>query len=433
MSDERWVLLGLAHPRATWFSELSRWSTTAALPVEFIKCVSADEVRARLLSGRTFSALLVGGDVAALDRDLVAEASEAGVVVLVVDPRADRDWTELGVTALLAPVFERGELLSALREHATPVTRVTTLCPAHAAEPDSPWRGHLLAVTGPGGTGSSVTAMAIAQAFAAEPSNAGMVLLADLALDAEQGMLHDAREVVPGIQELVEAHRAGRPPIDQTRAMAFDAGGRGYHLLLGLRRHRDWTAVRPRAFEATLDGMLRAYRVVVADVDADLEGEDLTGSLDIENRNAMARATISRADVVVAVGNPTTKGLHALGRLIRDLIASDVDPERLVPFLTRAPRNPRRRAAAVAALAPLLGTADTATAVGNPVFASERGDVEDALRDGVRLPPALGKSLRVAIVDRLAALDARPVASPSPMEPERIIPGSLATWTEETA
>ena len=51
----------------------------------------------------------------------------------------------------------------------------------------------------------------------------------------------------------------------------------GYHLLLGLRRHRDWTAVRPHAFAAGLDGLRRAFRVVVADVDADLEGERTTG------------------------------------------------------------------------------------------------------------------------------------------------------------
>ena len=93
MSDDRWVVLGLAHPRAGWFSELARWSTAAAVPVDFVKCVSADEVRARLTGGRPYSALLVGGDVSGLDRDLVDTTRTAGAAVVVVDPASNRDWT----------------------------------------------------------------------------------------------------------------------------------------------------------------------------------------------------------------------------------------------------------------------------------------------------------------------------------------------------
>jgi len=432
MTDERWVVLGLAHPRAGWFSELARWSTTAAIPVDFVKCVSPHEVRARLAGGRAYSALLVGGDVVGLDRDLVDSVRTAGAAVIVVDPVADRNWTELGVAGVLPGIIDRAGLLAALSEYATPIPRVSTVVADNPVEIESGWRGRLIAVTGIAGGGTSVVAMSVAQAFASEPSNSAMVLLADLALDADQGMLHDAREVMPGVQELVEAHRAGRLPIDQVRSLAFDAVGRGYHLLIGLRRHRDWTAIRPLAFASSLDGLLRSYRVVIADIDADVEGEDLTGSLDIEDRNAMARITVTRADVVVVVGLPTTKGLHALSRTIRSLLAVDVDADRIVAVCNRAPRGPRRRAEAVAALAALLGPDDTTKNIGNPVFLAERGDVEHSIRDGVCLSPALARPLHTELerrLDQRCALD--PSAPSAPDEPEPVVPGSLGSWTEE--
>ena len=64
MSGGRWRAAGLADPRAPWFSSLARWSTEAAIPVDFVKCLSADEVRTRLVVGESFSALLVGSDAA---------------------------------------------------------------------------------------------------------------------------------------------------------------------------------------------------------------------------------------------------------------------------------------------------------------------------------------------------------------------------------
>ena len=129
MNDDRWVVLGLAHPRATWFSELARWSTAATVPIDFVKCVSADEVRARLAGGRVYSALLVGSDAIGLDRDLVDSTTSAGAAVIVVDPTPGRDWTELGVSGLLPATFDRADLMATLTEHAPPVNRVLAAAP----------------------------------------------------------------------------------------------------------------------------------------------------------------------------------------------------------------------------------------------------------------------------------------------------------------
>ncbi|MEM9521525.1 MAG: hypothetical protein AAGA37_19600 [Actinomycetota bacterium] len=428
MSDDRWVVLGLAHPRAGWFSELARWSTAAAIPVDFVKCVSSDEVRARLTGGRAYSALLIGGDVAGLDRDLVDATRTTGAAVIVVDPPTNREWGELGVDGLLPGSFERGDLMAVLTEHAPPINRVSPTLADDDTEPTFDWRGHLVAVTGSGGTGGSTVAMATAQALAGDASNAGMVVLADLARNGEQAMLHDARDVVPGVQELAEAHRSGRLGSDEVRSMVFDAAGRGYHLLLGLRRRRDWTAIRPRAFDAALDGLRRSYRFVIADVDNDLEGEAETGSIDVEDRNLIARTTVAQADLVLVVGTASTKGVHALCRDLRAMRSFGVPTDRLVPIINRAPRNPRRRAEVGLALDALLDRSDGLDGLRDPVHLPERRDLDDTIRDAVRLPGALTQPVHRLTTDLIDTLGPR--IPPLDDEPVAVTPGSLGAWTE---
>ena len=65
-------------------------------------------------------------------------------------------------------------------------------------------------------------------------------------------MLHDAQDLGPGAQELVEAHRLGRPEPDEVWRTTFDVPRRGYRLLLGLRRPEAWSALRPRAIDASI-------------------------------------------------------------------------------------------------------------------------------------------------------------------------------------
>ena len=430
MNDERWVVLGLAHPRAGWFSQLAKWATTAAVPIDFVKCVSADEVRARLSGGRAYSALLVGGDVVGLDRDLVDSATSIGAAVLVVGPRTEHGWAEMGVSGHLPAQFERDDLLAALREFAPAISRVTPRLLEPSDRDVSAVRGRLVAVTGVPGAGSSIAAMALAQALGNDASNNGVVILADLALNGELAMLHDAQEIVPGLQEMVEAHRGARIPASEIRAMVFDAIGHGYHALLGLRRHRDWAAIRPRAFDATIDGLLRSYRFVIADVDADLEGEAETGSLDIEDRNLIARSTHARADLVLVVGNPTMKGLHGMCRLLRDLVAFGVASDQIIPVLNRSPKSPRLRAEAGRTLATLLNGSDALANIGNPLHLPERRDLEGCLRDAVKLPKSLGLPLYGEVTRRLhSAQDA--ITLPRGAEPKQVAPGSLGAWTEE--
>lgn len=418
---DRYVLLGLASARAAWFRNVAAWATAASLPAEFVKCVSVEEVRARLASGRPVSALLVDARLPEVDRDLVDRAREAGAAVLVVDDgRGPRDWGALGVHRVLPAEFDRRTLLDALAAFAPVVTRHESLPgdPAPAAGP--PPGGRVVAVCGPGGTGVSTVAVALAQGLAAP--GAGEVVLADLALHAEQAALHDARDVYPGVQELVEAFRAGRLSSAEVRAVTFAVVERGYDLLLGLRRARAWSTLRPRAFEAALDGLRAAYTTAVCDVDADVEGEEEGGSADVEDRHVMARTVLRSADVVFVVAVPGMKGLHSLLRVLGDLRAFGVPGERIVPVVNRAPRSRRTRGELAKGFGELLGP----TAVATPLFLPER-DVDDALRDGVRLPAALVGPL----VTACAAVAGRqpPSSAAAGLVAVPVRPGSLATWS----
>lgn len=437
MRGERFVALGLAHARSGWFSELARWSTSAAVPVEFVKCVTIEEVRARLASGRAFSALLVDASLHGVDRDLVDEARGCGCAVIVVDDgRVHRDWETLGASAVLPAGLTRAELLDALETHALPIGRgdVIPTLDGSTALPRS-WRGRLIAVTGAGGTGSSTAAIALAQGLANDVRYGGLVLLADLALDADQAMLHDAGDVVPGVQELVDAHRAGEPTAGELRAMAFESPERRYHLMLGLRRHRDWVSIRPRAFEAALDGLRRAYAVVVADVDPDLEGERECGSMDVEERNLFARTVTAHADVVLIVGTPGAKGIHRLVRLVEALAEHNVDSARIVPVINRAPRSPRARAELTAAFSqlarPLLAGSSP---LAGPVFLPDRRKVEDVVGDGARLPDSFVNGLAecvAAVLEHLSEDMPGSMVRGDEPEPVPVVPGSLGSWGDD--
>jgi hypothetical protein len=270
--------------------------------------------------------------------------------------------------------------------------------------------------------------MAVAQGLAA--STAGGVVLADLCLDAEQAMLHDARDVVPGVQELLDLHRSGRPGPPEVRSLTFDVVNRGYQLLLGLRRHRDWAVLRPRTFEATLAGLRAAFGLVVADLDADLEGEAECGSVEVEERNTMARTTVARADVVVVVGTPGVKGLHGLVRTVHRLREHGVAPERTLAVLNRSARTAKGRAELTRSVAELLGaTAAGGPSVVGPVHVADRRGLDEVLRDGARLPGSVVDPVAGAVAALLARTPQAAVAGgPAPVA---VVPGSLGAWAEE--
>lgn len=427
MATDRYILLGLATVRSAWTRDVTGWAMSGALPIDFVKCMSVEEMRARLRSGGVHSAVLCDARAPGVDRDLFALAEEFGTSTVVVGD-SNREWTELGADAMLHEIFGREELLSTLEQAARPVRRGEQLERVDGPDDDTrPFDADLVAVTGRTGSGVSTTAIALAQGFGSSGRLGGLVLLADLALDADQAMLHDATDIVPGLQELVDAHRAGRPSRTQIRDMTFAVPHRRYDLLLGLRRHHDWVALRPRALDATLDGLRRSYRMVVADITADFEGEDTTGSIDVEERNAASRAVASCAAVVVAVGSAGLSGLHGLVRTIDSLLAVGVDIGAIQPVITRGPRLAKGRAELTRVVSDLVD-ADGRGDLAAPVILADRRHLDDAHRNGTALPASMCSQLTDAVRRRL---DVAEHAGSRAREPIAVAPGSFGTIDDD--
>ena len=122
-SDERFVLIAVGRGREPWLTELGRWSTSGAEPVDVLRCLGGDEALATLGSGRRASALLVDAR-SALDRDLVAAAAAQQVPTIVVsDGSVHRDWDARGCATVIDAEFGRDRLIAVLSELTAPVDR----------------------------------------------------------------------------------------------------------------------------------------------------------------------------------------------------------------------------------------------------------------------------------------------------------------------
>ena len=422
--DEQWTVLGLAAARAPWFGRMGAWTTDGRLDAAFVKCLSDADLVNQLGSGRPWSLVILDGSIADTDRDLLAVATDAGVPTAVVSaPGVPTRWDHLGADAELEPDFTVSDVVQILTSVGRRVRRAdrfpTALnpSPADLAASDVERRGRLVAVIGPGGTGTSTVAIGVAQALGSNHD----VLLADFALRADHAMLHDTREVVPGVQELVEAHRAADLAPTAVRTMTFEIPERGYRLLLGLRRVRDWPVLRPRSVTAGVASLRRAFDVVIADCSPDLDGEADTGSTDVEDRHLLTRRAVSDAEVVVVVGRPSMKGVHSLVRQVHDLLDHGVTPQRILPLVNGAPRRRSARAEITSAIGQLLKADPVAATVANPLHLPVAA-IDDAVRDAVELPKAFVEPLTQPV---LALLD----HSTAPLErnphPVAIEPGSL--------
>jgi MinD-like ATPase involved in chromosome partitioning or flagellar assembly len=428
VSGRRYVVLGLAHPRSDWFRSLAQWCNGGALPAEFVKCVSASEVVQRLDDGRTFSALIVDAGLSGVDRDLLTAAALAHCAVIVVDdPRVARDWSSLGASTVLSNDFSRAELLDTLATHAAMVDRATESRPDDGDDANSLVPGaNVIAVVGPGGTGTSTVAIGLAQGMVAEGHR---TVLADLRLHAEQAMLHDATDSAGGLQSLVDALRAGDLSNDRVPEFALHVPNRGYDLIPGLRRARFWSSIRPVAFTAAFATIGRAYDTVVCDTEADVETEETGGSLDVEERSIMSRVALNEANAVVVVAHPSMKGLHSVNRLMIDLGDLGVDAEKILCVFNHAPKSPRTRAGYVAALSELIdwrgGTHPKLDALHLPTR-----EIDEALRAGDPLPSAMSSVLAAAVSPLLATTPLAPVNTTAFA---RIRPGSFRRTHESKA
>lgn len=428
-----YVLIGVGRSRERWFADVGRWSTTGAAPIDFVRCLSSEEALAVLGSGRRASALMVDARGPAVDRDLVGVAARLGVPTLVVtDGTVHRDWDALGCAAVIDADLDRQQLLDVLQTHAVPVDRSRRPGRVDLAHTARDHHSTLIGIVGTGGVGSSTVAMATAQALVADQSatEAHGVVLVDGARRGELAMYHDVGDVIPGLPELVEAHRSDRLDPEAVRALTYSIETRGYHLLLGRRRSADWVTLRRRSVVASLESLRRSFDTVVVDLDDDLDGERDTGSADVADRHATALATLDAADVVLVVGKTGLKGLHALMALLEDVLRSGVPPERVLPVLNECPRSPVVRAESVRTLSQL--TADSpygGRSLDPPLHLRRVRHLEDTHRDGAALPAALCQPLGRAVARMLEECGQRRSAG----DADEVRPGDLGVAADAWA
>lgn len=226
------------------------------------------------------------------------------------------------------------------------------------------------------------------------------MVLADLALDAPLRALHGIDPGAPGLPDLLAETRFGVPGSDSIVAATAPCPD-GYRVLPGLRHHADWVLADHRSATAVLDALTGSDALVVAHVDRDVEGEDETGSLDIEDRNAFARAVLRRADLVVIAARDERADRISLIPALASLAAFGIPA--------------RRTAVVLPARVGLL-----------PATSARRRRPSNVLRLG--RGPRADLRLGAAIRDRLAVLLAESPGAPcepDPEEPQRIEPGTL--------
>lgn len=414
MSD-RAVILGLARTRRGWLGDVARWSSTGVLPAELVTCLSVEEALAVLGAGRRVTLLLVDDTTTRWGRDLVAAAARVGAPTVMVragrGPDRDRDWEAIGCAAAVGPGLDPIELGDLLRRHATAPAPGHRRVEVATGTP----RGLLIGVMGSGGSGASTVAMALAEGFG-HRDGAEAVVLADGSRHGSLAAYHDVGDVLPGLPELVELHRADRPDPDEVRRLAWSLPRHGHQLVLGQRRPRDWVLHRPSEVAATLDGLRRAFAVSIVEADHDLEGEDDTGSVDVEDRHTLSRAVATTADLVLAVGGPGFHGAHRMISLVDALRRVGTEPERIVPVVNRSPRQPVARAGITRGIAELVGGS-----VQPPLFVTNRRGLDGRLRDGRPLPRSMGVALARAVTSLSASLPpVVPDDEPRPIRPRRL-------------
>ncbi len=172
-------------------------------------------------------------------------------------------------------------------------------------------------------------------ASAATAHRRGPVVLADLTRSAVLAPPDPSRPT-SGLAALIEVARFGPPNLAELRA-SVAATDRGIGLVAGLPHPLDWVAVRPATIAVVLGALRSDAALLVALVDADLEGEEDTGSVDVEERHGLARVAVASADAVTVAAAPGPVGARLAQRTVA--AARSLAPEVAIGVLGAPPSD----------------------------------------------------------------------------------------------
>lgn len=299
-----------------------RLATEPALDL-YLRCVDRVEFLAAMRSG-AIDAIIAVGAPSWFDDEAAAEAARAGLrVVGVADNSLETEALENRGASVLDARSSVGQIVDACRS-ASPITPVAWgVTPASRS-------GRLIAVWGPkGAPGRTTIAIEVAYALA---GTADPTVLIDA--DPYGG---DALQLMGVVEELPTIlWAASTATSDEGRRDLFAnlrrIGGHGLFLVPGLPRAELWPEVSEYGYAELIKLLAAEARFLVADVGFCLEDQSSLGAP--VGRNAMALATLDRADHVLAICRADVVGVKNFIWSF-DSLHELVDEERISIVLNR--------------------------------------------------------------------------------------------------
>ena len=402
------------------------------------RCLSGDELLARVLGGR-IDAVLVAADLHRLAEETLAELGRTGTPLVLLVARADDErWREVPGQLLAqdaGPDAVRLALRAALRGERPrnaprgspappPREAAETAAPPPPAAP--PGLGVIVVAGGPGGPGRTTVAVSLAAALGA----VAPTVLVDADLSGPSVAVHLNLDWTRNLYMLAHAGPATRG--EWERAIAQETqplGPRSPHgvALCGVPKPAMRAAVSAAFLERLVAELRQRYRYVVVDVGPDLLGTEA----------AVHRAAVALGQQVLLAAAADLAGLWhartALG-LLRTHVP--VAPERVALVVTRHDRRHHQGRAEIewalrvpaAAVVPYdHGAAQRAMAAQRPLVLEDRSRAGRALLDLAERIHA-GGPIRLPQVEGNARRWHRP-SSPGPRgTPGRVVPALPLEW-----
>ena len=328
----------------------------------------------------------------ALTHAFVGDVHARGRAVLGVydreEPAAHAHLVALGVDDALPSDAGPGAFVDAVTLLGTRRDRPAAAAPATGSTRPA---GRIVVVGGPPGGGRTEIALHLACV-----SSAVLVDADDVAPAVAQRL---GVPLEPNLRTAIDAAEHGRGDVGACVARQPCTGVRA---LTGLPNPGAWSQVRPGEVVRVVHALAAANSVVVVDVAGSLDGVDAAGTT--RARNAVARALVAEADVLVGVCAATPIGVTRF--LSWAVEAMSLGPDiPMVVAMNRAPGSRFRRGELFEELTRSLPAVEV-------VFVPDDGRVATAVWDGV--PVAKGPFARAvsALASRVAA--ARPRAADEP-------------------